>query len=751
MKYEKTFSGLFACLLAVCIAMGGVGCMLSGLQLQPDDPVGILLVCALSTGVFCICSHIRRGSLILACLFALVGGYLWREGTLALQLESLIYRISVVYNNGYQWGIVNWSGNDLLDVPIDMGVGLIACLCAATIFLCLRLRKSILPGVIAGFLPLASCMVVTDSVPDTGWLFLLLTGLLIMIVTNAVRRRDRADGMRLTALMLIPAVLASALLFHAVPQEGYQAQLSGVHNAILSWFRFLPFVAEDPYGNLIFSTDDPTSDETDLTVVGPQTRKYYAVMDVTTDYTGALYLRGQSYDAYDGKSWDSSYVTSRPSWDWPDAEGQKPLGSISISTRKELPLRYFPYYPTGENWYADFGRGHLTNPQSLKEYTYQVAELDEAYFQQKADAKGDLSYESAVIPGTAGSVVISPDRVLSSTIGGYSEPSIVQCLQLPEATKKAARLYLQSYNLSNLNTQQRARFICQVVSNSAAYSLNTARMPADEADFAIWFLQNSSTGYCVHFATAATVLLRAAGIPAKYVTGYACQVYAGQTVTVNASKAHAWIEYYDDVTKCWRALDPTPVTADSTNPNTYDPYSPVTIPPTTSDTETTPPTQSTVPVPTQPTIGETSPVVTEPTQTVPTQPTDDPAPAPTPPQQRSDILLFLWIGGSFAAAALLIVGQYSLRRRLRRKRLFGGAPNAQALARWQEALRYGRILKAEPPQTLMELAEKAKFSQHTLSAEELAVFDAWLQQASSALQKKPLPIRLFWMLVLAVE
>ena len=45
-------------------------------------------------------------------------------------------------------------------------------------------------------------------------------------------------------------------------------------------------------------------------------------------------------------------------------------------------------------------------------------------------------------------------------------------------------------------------------------------MDLDSEDFAIWFLTEADTGYCIHFATAAVVLLRAAGIPARYVDGY---------------------------------------------------------------------------------------------------------------------------------------------------------------------------------------------------------------------------------------
>ena len=71
-------------------------------------------------------------------------------------------------------------------------------------------------------------------------------------------------------------------------------------------------------------------------------------------------------------------------------------------------------------------------------------------------------------------------------------------------------------------------------------------MPSGK-DFATWFLNESDTGYCVHFATAGTLMLRALGIPARYVTGYYATAYANQTVTVTTDNAHAWVEYYSDL------------------------------------------------------------------------------------------------------------------------------------------------------------------------------------------------------------
>lgn len=101
------------------------------------------------------------------------------------------------------------------------------------------------------------------------------------------------------------------------------------------------------------------------------------------------------------------------------------------------------------------------------------------------------------------------------------------------------------------------------------YSLNPGRLP-DGEDFVTYFLFENHFGYCSYFATAGTLLLRAMGIPARYVEGYVVsmndvvdstiledenyddwlegEAAIGRTAVVQAevndSRAHAWCEVY---------------------------------------------------------------------------------------------------------------------------------------------------------------------------------------------------------------
>src|SRR5205823_5711685 len=81
-------------------------------------------------------------------------------------------------------------------------------------------------------------------------------------------------------------------------------------------------------------------------------------------------------------------------------------------------------------------------------------------------------------------------------------------------------------------------------------------VPAPGADAVDDFLFVSHTGFCEQFASAEVVLLRAAGVPARLVTGFAYGVPdADGRRLFRASDAHAWVEvWYPGVG--WSASDP---------------------------------------------------------------------------------------------------------------------------------------------------------------------------------------------------
>jgi len=89
------------------------------------------------------------------------------------------------------------------------------------------------------------------------------------------------------------------------------------------------------------------------------------------------------------------------------------------------------------------------------------------------------------------------------------------------------------------------------------YTYTLAPGVVHRADPVDGFLFDTRRGFCEHYASAFAVLLRAAGIPARIVTGYQGGEMnpRGQYLIVRQSDAHAWVEAVVD--GHWQRFDPT--------------------------------------------------------------------------------------------------------------------------------------------------------------------------------------------------
>ncbi len=74
------------------------------------------------------------------------------------------------------------------------------------------------------------------------------------------------------------------------------------------------------------------------------------------------------------------------------------------------------------------------------------------------------------------------------------------------------------------------------------------------------FLQQSRAGHCEYFATAAALLLREAGVPTRYVSGFAVVEWdvKSREAVLRGIHAHAWCRAWDESTGKWIDVDLTP-------------------------------------------------------------------------------------------------------------------------------------------------------------------------------------------------
>lgn len=659
-KRKRFQEMLTAGMLALSVAMGAALSFLSGFSFETlGIPQVMLLV--LWSGVCAACFVYGKGW-YLALAAALPVGFFLRNGQLATQTASLIYHVSQFYDHAYGWGVAFSDGG-----PFPLPVLAWSCLTAAMVCRTVVRRKSLFfPLVLAG-VPFCACLVVTDTPPAPIPLGLLLFGLVMLLLTQRVRRENGWDGAELTAMLAVPVGLAVAALLLALPREQYDpAQAEKLTNF---WFDAAQKVQQLPGA---FSSRE---EEVDLRKTGPNFFRKTPGGTIESIFPGTFYIPTHHYSTYTGTGWTDD----------------------------------------------DDGSG-LTVPQTIL-----GAQTDTVI--QTVAAQPWLEHSAKVIVPPreywVDSVEQGAGRTLDTNRLG-SAPSAYY--QLSDETRAWATEYLARFfpNLPD-DRQAAASMVASLVRSSASYDLKTGRMPRGERDFARWFLEESDTGYCVHYATAAVVLLRAAGIPARYVEGYMVETKAGEEVGFTGEDAHAWAEYYL-YGSGWMILEAT--ASDRTATPTATEPERVTVP-----TEAPPETEE----------------VTRPTQN-PDKPTSPGVLVPGENGEKAPISLDgLWTVLRYvlwtALAAALLWGQRYLRMYLSRPR---GSTNRQAVQLWREITRCARWSGMQPGEQEEEIALRAKFSNHTLAPEELAPLQEFLQNQVGLLRDRRWYWQIWYRLILVL-
>ena len=106
-------------------------------------------------------------------------------------------------------------------------------------------------------------------------------------------------------------------------------------------------------------------------------------------------------------------------------------------------------------------------------------------------------------------------------------------------------------------TAQKIEAVVRYFKTNYSYALGLDVPP--NQDKLTYFLIEASTGYCEYFASGAAVLLRLAGVPTRYVTGFLVteqDPQSGLWVARNMD-AHAWAEAYDQQRNQWTIVEAT--------------------------------------------------------------------------------------------------------------------------------------------------------------------------------------------------
>ena len=643
--------------LSMVCTWGAVGCLLSAFSLPVTNPNRVMLVWFLWTILCSVLLLFRFGQAAVLGLGAAGAFWLWLEGSFGAQLLSTLGSVAEIYDAAYGWGIPPYLRRERMagDIPLTVLGMLLIFVVSRTVCR----RKDNAPAVLLLLLPLISCLLVTDTVPAEGYLFALLLGLSLLLLTDSVRRESGSQAARLSVTAAVPIALALGLMLYFCPRDTFVNTTGELRERILSAVNQLPQA---------FRTQAPEwlsglrkKETVELSVLPSQLLLGVPVAEITAEQSGAVYLRLQDYDVYTGTAWESSSGRQEALVGAGEERGRVRVNPLNTQSSLLLPA-----YPEGQTFFAD-----------------------------GVWEKGEQEVSSVMVREAA--------------MGSFPAE---QWLQLPADTSARAKALLQTLPGSCNTVEETVAAVAEYVRNCAAYDRDGTAMAPGETDFALWFLEEADRGYCVHFATAAAVLLRSAGIPARYVTGYRADALAGETIGVTSDDAHAWVEYYDYRSWTWNILEVTP--GDASLP----------------------------PVPSLPasTEGSQPEPQTQPTQVPSTQESGQELPVPDKAPEPRHWTLPLWIPLTVFLLGLvwaLAEAERLLRIQLRRRGQTRGTSNHRAAACCREIQLLTGLLKQPIPEEVEELTQKALFSQHTLTREELNIFQACQSACRRALRKAP--------------
>ena len=451
------------------------------------------------------------------------------------------------------------------------------------------------------------------------------------------------------------------------------------------------------------------------------------LLQITVDTPGVFYLRGFVLEQFDGRSWYSiPSVHMAPGEDlsrhFPamiasEFNASFPLGGTYMPTMTVLHtgdqtanVVYTPYYSFNEPEFID----DVYNIEFFHNSSRSIFEMY-AFLRVNFYSSSELRMVENETTGEMRLPLVFTDflTVDFSELDEYTEwlYTFDVYRSINSDTAEGLRRIANDAGIDMYAPREVvATQVAEFISGSGQYTLRPPRTPRGE-DFALHFLEVSRQGYCIHFATAATLMLRALDIPARFTTGYMVSVsddMVGQTIALTDGNAHAWVEvFYDNLG--WVPLEVTPATSTSVGVTpqiierapTNSEFDDIDIPMTLDyflDPGDAPPAQE-IRV-----INQENETMTNGAISLP-----------------STIIIVI-----ISACVLLQVGHMLFARKIRAKRFRQGDTNAAVLAirRYINRLKY----KGEISQRSEDLVLKARFSQHIISEDERAEIILYSEQ-----------------------
>lgn len=257
--------------------------------------------------------------------------------------------------------------------------------------------------------------------------------------------------------------------------------------------------------------------------------------DSTIPSPAQLYWRGPVFSHFDGMTWNSNKTFEADAEVRNSSLRRQDIQGIGQATRYSVTLE-----PHNQHWLftLEMPTQLPINSSFSKEFELQASKPVKKLIHYQAQSH--LDYRLAA------------ERLLSRHV----------YLQLPSNVGiQAQQLILQLITSISDQTGRDEKVVAAILNyfrqQPFVYTKQPPLLMKDPID---QFLFETRQGFCEHFASAFTFLMRAAGIPARVVTGYQGGELntLGDYLIVRQSNAHAWAEVWISG-KGWTRVDPTTV------------------------------------------------------------------------------------------------------------------------------------------------------------------------------------------------
>jgi transglutaminase-like putative cysteine protease len=260
----------------------------------------------------------------------------------------------------------------------------------------------------------------------------------------------------------------------------------------------------------------------------------------------AALWRGQVYDTFDGTTWtESRPSTVKIAQTWSRGfEIPLPEGGLSASTRRIVTT----FYVNAQ------GPNIVFAAYAPEEVFFPAAQI---MVDRNSSIRSPILLDPGLVYSVISEVPVAPPDVLRKTPSTWSASELTQYTQLPSDLPQRDIRLAERVTEGAKTTYDRVMAVQRWLQRNTRYDLDIPRDPPGVSAIDE-FLFVRRQGFCEHIASAMAVLLRAAGVPTRFVTGYGSgerNPFTGY-FEVRESDAHAWIEVlYPGVG--WVPYDPT--------------------------------------------------------------------------------------------------------------------------------------------------------------------------------------------------